>query len=189
LPDIERVRVWVLHKPKGVITTHKDPQNRPTLFSLLPKDMPRVISIGRLDFNTEGLIILTNNGELARHLELPATGWIRKYRVRAYGQPNPRRLREIEQGVTIEGITYAPAKIVMETSKKETGNNIWLEVSVKEGKNREVRKLLEHTGVTVNRLIRTAYGPFSLHDLQAGEYQEVPKRILDNFLGNWQKKP
>lgn len=187
LPEAEKTSMWMLYKPKGVITTHKDPQNRPTVFSLLPDNMPRVISIGRLDFNTEGLLLLTNDGELARHLELPSTGWIRKYRVRAFGKLDERKLKQVEQGVTIEGIQYAPAKIALQ-KQKEKGHNIWMDVAVTEGKNREVRKLLEYMGLTVNRLIRTAYGPFQLLDMKPGEYQQVPQKHLKNFLGNWQKK-
>lgn len=188
LPQQENISLWLLHKPKGVITTHKDPQNRPTVFSLLPDSLPRVISIGRLDFNTEGLLLLTNNGELARHLELPSTGWIRKYRVRVFGRTDERKLKQLEQGVTIEGVHYAPAKISFPKQQKEKGHNIWVDVAVTEGKNREVRKLLEYAGLTVNRLIRTAYGPFQLLDLKPGEYQQVPQKQLKNFLGNWQKK-
>lgn len=188
LPALDKPRMWLLHKPKGVITTHKDPQNRPTVFDLLPDTLPRVISIGRLDFNTEGLLLLTNNGELARHLELPSTGWIRKYRVRGFGRLNQKHLAEIEKGATVEGICYAPATIEMSKQQKDKGQNLWLNVSITEGKNREVRKLLEYAGLKVNRLIRTAFGPFNLADLEPGEFQEVPKKHLDNFLGNWQKK-
>ena len=143
LPNQDKARMWLLHKPKGVITTHKDPQNRPTVFSLLPSKLPRVISIGRLDFNTEGLLMLTNNGQLARHLELPSTGWIRKYRVRGFGHIDQKRLKQVEKGATVDGIRYAPATIEISKNQKENGHNMWLNVSVTEGKNREVRKLLE----------------------------------------------
>lgn len=187
LASSEKTKLWMFYKPKGVITTHKDPQGRPTLFSLLPKKMPRVISIGRLDFNTEGLILLTNDGELSRHLELPATGWIRTYRVRVFGSAAPSKLAAIEKGVTIEGVRYAPATIRTESAKKSGGQNQWLTISVKEGKNREVRKLLDFAGLKVTRLIRISYGPFQLADLAEGELREVSNKAMREWLGNWKK--
>ncbi len=175
LPEKSKTRLWMLNKPRGTITTTSDPQKRKTIFSLLPKDMPRVISIGRLDFNTEGLLLLTNNGELARHLELPSTGWTRVYRVRAHGVINKEKIAKVEKGVSIEGTKYAPATIEIEKSEK---TNIWLKISIKEGKNREVRKLLEYAGLTVNRLIRVAYGPFQLGNSDAGMIREVPYKVI-----------
>lgn len=175
LPNIEEEKLWIFHKPKGCITSTKDPQGRQTVFDLLPKDMPRVVTIGRLDYNTEGLLLLTNSGELARHIELPSTGWIRTYKVRAFGNINNKKLEEIEKGVEIEGIKYAPAKIKFESSKNM---NHWLLISITEGKNREVRKLLEYSGLTVNRLIRTSYGIFELGKLPVGKTIQIPQKLL-----------
>ena len=178
--DKEPTKLWRFSKPAGIITSHKDPEGRPTLFSLLPKDMPRVISVGRLDYNSEGLILLTNDGELARKLELPSTGWVRRYRVRAHGKVDAARLEKLAKGVTIEGISYGSVEVVLE---REQGDNAWLIVSLKEGKNREVRKLMEHVGLIVNRLIRVSYGPFQLGNLETGAIAEVSGKVLNEQMG------
>lgn len=168
-------RLWRYYKQNGLVTTHKDPQGRPTVFEYLPDGMPRVISVGRLDLTTEGLLLLTTDGELARHLELPVHGYVRQYRVRALGQPDLRALEALKDGATIDGVNYGPidAKIL-----KAKGANIWLSIAITEGKNREVRKVLQHLGLHVNRLIRMAYGPFSLGRLEPGELREVRPEAL-----------
>lgn len=176
----EKTRLWLYHKPRGVMTTHRDPQGRPTVFESLPKDLPRVISVGRLDYNSEGLLLLTNDGELARKLELPATGWLRRYRVRVNGLPHKQHLAELEQGVTIDDVAYGPISASIERSQ---GDNTWLVVSLREGKNREVRRVMEHLGHQVSRLIRVAYGPFQLGSLEPGKVKEVPGKVLAEQLG------
>lgn len=179
LPADEPTRVWRYHKPAGLVTTARDEMGRATVFDHLPEDMPRVISIGRLDLNTEGLLLLTNDGELARHLELPATGWPRRYRVRVHGQPDTARLAALADGIFVDGIEYGPIEAVVD---REQGANAWLTLTLREGKNREIRKVLEHLGLTVNRLIRLAYGPFQLGTLERGGVEEVPRRILRDQL-------
>lgn len=179
-------RVWRYHKTAGTITTNSDPQGRPTVFEKLPPELPRVVSIGRLDFNTEGLLLLTNDGEIARHMELPANAWLRHYRVRVYGDINPKKLAELSKGVTISGIKYDSVKVEMESEKTE-GHNRWLGVTIREGKNREVRKIMEHMDLQVTRLIRTSFGPFQLGKLPRGGIEEVPRRILRESLGNFFK--
>jgi 23S rRNA pseudouridine2605 synthase len=169
LPIKPPARIWLFHKPKGVITTHKDPAGRKTVFSLLPPDMPRVISVGRLDFNSEGLLLLTNDGELARHLELPATGILRVYRCRVHGSINQALLHRLKKPIIIKGIIYKFHKTELE---KSIGGNHWLTVSLKEGKNREIRKVFEHFGMQVTRLIRVAYGEYQLGNLKPGEVRE-----------------
>ena len=164
------------------MTTHRDPEGRPTVFDRLPKTLPRVISVGRLDFNSEGLILLTNDGELARKLELPATGWTRRYRVRVHGRVQPERLAELAKGVTVEGVKYGPIEAALD---REQGTNAWLTLALKEGKNREVRRVMEHLELPVMRLIRTAYGPFQLGNLAPGEIDEMPKKVLREQLGDW----
>jgi 23S rRNA pseudouridine2605 synthase len=176
----EPTRLWLYHKPPGLLTTHSDPKGRNTVFENLPKEMPRVISIGRLDINSEGLLLLTNDGELARHLESPKTGWKRKYRARAWGEPDEKRLEQLRKGVVVDGIKYAPADVEVESRK---ASNTWIAVGVREGKNREVRKLLEHAGLQVSRLIRIAYGPFQLGTLEAGQVREVTRPVLRTQLG------
>jgi 23S rRNA pseudouridine2605 synthase len=180
LPTIEATRLWRYHKPKGVVTTHKDPQRRPTLFERLPPDLPRVISIGRLDLNSEGLLLLTNDGALARRLELPSNGWLRRYRVRVHGTIDPRALLQLAKGVTVDGVTYGGVEATLDSTK---GANSWLTMSLKEGKNREIRKLVEHLGADVNRLIRLSYGPFQLGYLEPGQVEEVPAPILRDQIG------
>jgi len=177
----ETTRLWRYHKPTGLLTTHRDPQGRPTIFQALPKDLPRVVSVGRLDLNSEGLLLLTNDGMLARRLELPATGWTRRYRVRVFGTVRAEDLARLAKGVTIEGMRYGP---VLATLDRVQGSNAWLTMSLKEGKNREVRRLLEHLGLKVNRLIRVAYGPFQLGNLASGAVDEVPRRVLKAQLGS-----
>lgn len=180
LPAAEPARLWRYNKPKGLVTTHSDPEGRPTVFDNLPPGLPRVISVGRLDFNTEGLILLTNDGELARHLELPATGWMRRYRARAKGRVNADDLEALKAGVEIEGVRYGPVEAAIDTVQ---GANTWLTVGIREGKNREVRKLLAHLGLEVNRLIRVSFGPFQLLDLKPGEAEPVRRRVLADQLG------
>lgn len=180
LPAAEPVRLWRYHKTKGLVTTHADPEGRPTVFDKLPPEMPRVVSIGRLDFNTEGLLLLTNDGKLARHIELPATGWARRYRVRAKGRVTVKDLEGLKAGVEIEGVRYGPIDASVDSVQ---GANTWLTISIREGKNREVRKILGHLGLTVNRLIRVAFGPFQLLDLQPGAVEAVKRRVLAEQLG------
>jgi len=180
----EESRVWRYHKPAGTITTARDPQGRPTVFEKLPPEMPRVVSVGRLDFNTEGLLLLTNDGELARHMELPQNAWLRHYRVRVYGDVDPKKLAALSKGITISGIHYEAMKVEIEKGKDE-GANKWLTVTIKEGKNREVRKIMEHLGLQVTRLIRIAFGPFPLGKLSRGGIEEIPRRALHDSLGGF----
>ena len=180
LPEKEKTRLWRYHKPAGLITSHKDPQGRPTVFDSLPEGMPRVISIGRLDFNSEGLLLLTNDGELARRIELPSTGWIRRYRVRIHGEMTPDIMEKLARGVSVEGVHYAGVQVVVD---KKQGSNTWLTVSLKEGKNREIRKIMEAFGLQVTRLIRVAYGPFQLGTLSKGDVDEVTTKVLKEQLG------
>jgi 23S rRNA pseudouridine2605 synthase len=179
-------RVWRYHKTAGTITTNSDPQGRPTVFEKLPPELPRVVSVGRLDFNTEGLLLLTNDGEIARHMELPANAWLRHYRVRVYGDVSAKKLADLAKGITISGIRYDGIKAELEKEKAE-GHNSWLSVTICEGKNREVRKIMEHMGLQVTRLIRTSFGPFQLGKLPRGGIEEVPRRILRDTLGNFLK--
>jgi 23S rRNA pseudouridine2605 synthase len=178
----ETTRLWRFHKPLNTITTTSDPQGRETIFSKLPNSIPRVVTVGRLDFTTEGLLLLTNDGELARHLELPKHAWLRHYRVRVYGAVNTEKLAALANGVTISGIHYEPIQAVLE---KQQGSNAWIDVSIREGKNREIRKVMEHLGLQVTRLIRTAFGPFQLGKLDKGLVEEVPQRVLKQQLGKF----
>lgn len=180
LTEPERPRLWRYHKPPGLVTSHKDPQGRPTVFAHLPAGLPRVISIGRLDLNSEGLLLLTNDGGLARRMELPSTGWTRRYRVRVHGAIDEARLAQLEGGVTIAGIHYGPIKAKLD---RKQGSNAWLTVALSEGKNREIRKVLDHLGLPVSRLIRVAYGPFQLGNLDRGQVDEVPGKVLREQLG------
>jgi 23S rRNA pseudouridine2605 synthase len=179
LPCHSPSRLWRYYKPRGIITTHKDPYGRPTLFAALPSDLPRVVSVGRLDVMSEGLILLTNDGMLARRLELPSTRLIRTYRVRVFGTVSEKQLALLQNGLTIQGIHYGPIKAHILIQHK---SNCWLKVSLTEGKNRELRKVFAHLGYTVNRLIRERYGPFTLEGLQRGELCEVPSELLHTFL-------
>ncbi len=177
LPEIEdKTRLWLFHKPKGTITTHKDPQNRPRVYDLLPEGMPRVVPVGRLDFNTEGLLLLTNDGDLAHFLAHPSHGWQRTYRARVFGEVNTRALAKLKDGVTVttpqgDKVRYGPIEATLE--KSGSGKNAWLRMRLHEGKNREVRTVCSHIGLTVNRLIRTEYGPFTLADLPEGQLKCV----------------
>lgn len=181
LPDPERTRLWRYHKPRGLVTTHRDPQGRPTVFDALPADLPRVISVGRLDVSSEGLLLLTNDGALARRLELPATGWVRRYRVRVHGQVDPERLLPLANGITIDGVQYGPVIAILQ---RQQGDNAWLTLSIREGKNREVRRVCEHLGWPVTRLIRIAFGPFQLGQLERGAVDEVTGKVLRDQLGD-----
>lgn len=176
----EPPRLWRYHKPPGLVTTHKDPEGRPTVFDNLPKGLPRLISVGRLDLTSEGLLLLTNDGELARKLELPSTGWTRRYRVRVHPVPTPEMLKSLEKGVVVEGISYGPIKATIERSQ---GANAWLSVAIKEGKNREIRRVMASLGLETTRLIRTAYGPFQLGQLERGEAEEVSGKVLKEQVG------
>jgi len=179
----EPTRVWRYHKPTGLVTTHRDPKGRATVFEHLPEHLPRVISVGRLDLNSEGLLLLTNDGELARALELPATGLVRRYRARARGHTTQARLEELKGGLTVEGVHYGPIEASLDKAKEgPQGANLWITLTLTEGKNREVRKVLEALGLTVNRLIRLAYGPFQLGTLGVGEVEEVGPRVIREQL-------
>jgi 23S rRNA pseudouridine2605 synthase len=180
LPKAERTRLFLYHKPRGLVTTHADPEGRPTIFQKLPKDLPRLISVGRLDLNTEGLLLLTNDGGLARALELPETGWLRRYRVRAHGSVTQPQLDALRKGVTVKGIRYGEIDATLDRSQ---GANVWLTFAIREGKNREVRNVLEHLGLSVNRLIRVSFGPFQLGDLTEGGVEEIRTRHLRDQLG------
>ncbi len=181
LPGRERTRLFLYHKPRGLLTTHTDPRGRPTIFQRLPPSLPRLISVGRLDFNTEGLLLLTNDGALARVLELPSTGWLRRYRVRAHGAVAQTQLDQLRKGVTISGIRYGAIDANLE---RVQGSNLWLNFAIREGKNREVRNVLGHLGLTVTRLIRVSFGPFQLAELEPGAVEEVPTRVLREQLGD-----
>lgn len=175
----QRTRLWRYHKPSGLVTTHHDPEDRPTVFNSLPKEMPRVISVGRLDLNSEGLLLLTNDGALARELELPSRQWMRRYRVRVFGQVDEKRLAQLAKGSVFDGVRYGPIDAVLDSSK---GDNSWLTVSLREGKNREIRKVMMGLNLHVSRLIRLSYGPFPLGSLKARELEEVPSRVLADQL-------
>ena len=181
LPQKDRTRLWLYHKPAGLVTTHKDNEGRPTVFDNLPIGLPRVISVGRLDLNSEGLLLLTNNGELSRELELPKNAWSRRYRVRVHGRVDLKKLEELQQGVTIDGVTYGRVVAVIDS---QNGSNTWLSVTLNEGKNREIRKLMKFIGLEVARLIRVSYGPFQLGSLKKGEVREVPQKVLKEQMGS-----
>ncbi len=180
LPATGLPRLWRYHKPKGLVTSHKDPQGRQTVFEALPPELPRVVSVGRLDLNTEGLLLLTTDGALARHLELPSTGWLRRYRVRAHGRVSQADLDRLAKGITIDGVHYGPVEARID---REQGTNVWLSLGLREGKNREVKRLAEALGLTVNRLIRISFGPFALGDLTPGQVSKVKPRVLRDQLG------
>jgi 23S rRNA pseudouridine2605 synthase len=180
LPTRERTRLFLYHKPRGLLTTHVDARGRPTIFGGLPKDLPRVVSVGRLDLNTEGLLLLTNDGGLARVLELPSTGWLRRYRVRAHGSVKQDALDRLRAGITIDGVRYGAIEATLDRAQ---GSNVWLTFAIREGKNREVRNVLGALGLQVNRLIRVSFGPFQLGELPAGAVEEVATRTLRDQLG------
>jgi len=179
LPERSESRLWRYHKPPGLVTSHKDPQGRQTVFEQLPKELGRVISVGRLDLNSEGLLLLTNDGELARKLEMPSTGWVRRYRVRVHGKVDDRKLQSLKDGITIMGVRYGAIDARQDENPKSSGGaNVWLNVSLAEGKNREIRKVMEHLGLSVNRLIRVSYGPFHLGKIARGGVEEVSGKVL-----------
>jgi len=180
LPARERTRLFLHHKPRGLVTTHADPGGRPTIFAALPKGLPRLVSVGRLDLNTEGLILLTNDGGLARVLELPATGWLRRYRVRAHGRVQQDQLEALRDGVSIDGVRYGAIEARLDRAQ---GANVWLSFAIREGKNREVKNVLGHLGLAVSRLIRVSFGPFQLGELAEGAIEEVKTRVLREQLG------
>jgi 23S rRNA pseudouridine2605 synthase len=180
VPTAEATRLFRYHKPKGVITAARDPEGRATIYDTLPEGLPRLMPVGRLDIPSEGLLLLTNDGGLKRRLELPSTGWLRRYRARAFGTVDDRRVRALAQGATVEGVAYGPVEVRVD---RVQGDNVWLTVSLREGKNREVRRVLEHVGLQVNRLIRMSYGPFQLGNLPKRSVEEVPPNVLRDQIG------
>ena len=176
----EAARLWRYYKPVGLVTSERDEKGRDTVFAHLPAEMPRVVSVGRLDLNSEGLLLLTNDGALKRRLELPSTGWLRKYRVRARGEPDDKALEPLRKGITVDGERFQPMQVGVD---RQQGANVWLTVAIREGKNREVRRALQAVGLTVNRLIRVSYGPFQLGDLEPGGVEEVRPKVLREQLG------
>ena len=172
-------KIWIFHKPRGLITTNKDPLARKNIFQVLPKNLPRVVTVGRLDINTEGLLLLTNDGEVARYIELPSSKWTRIYRARVFGRIDMERLSKLQKGITIDGVKYNGIKVEME---QERDFNSWLKISLAEGKNREIKKVLEYFGLQVSRLIRISFGPFHLGNLPVGEVKEVPKGVLSEAI-------
>jgi 23S rRNA pseudouridine2605 synthase len=177
----ERTRLFLYHKPRNLVTTHSDERGRPTIFGALPKNLPRLISVGRLDLNTEGLLLLTNDGELARTLELPQTAWLRRYRVRALGRVNQEALDKLRDGVTVNGMRYGA---IDATFDREQGANVWLTFGIREGKNREVRNVVEYLGLKVNRLLRISFGPFELGELERGDVKELSPDEIRDALGD-----
>lgn len=186
LPTPEATRLFRYHKPKGVVTSARDPEGRATIYDTLPEGLPRLMPVGRLDIGSEGLLLLTNDGGLKRKLELPATGWLRRYRVRAFGTVDDRQLKALAQGVTVDGIAYGPIQAQLDRAQ---GDNAWLTLSLREGKNREVRRVLEHVGLSVNRLIRIAYGPFQLGLLPKRSVEEVLGKVLREQIGSLVEPP
>ncbi|MEM1301519.1 MAG: pseudouridine synthase [Pseudomonadota bacterium] len=181
----EQARLWLYHKPTGLVTTERDEKGRDTVFANLPDDLPRVMSVGRLDMNSEGLLLLTNDGALKRQLELPSTGWLRRYRVRVKGTPKDDDLKPLRDGLTVDDEHFQPMIVSLD---RQQGANAWLTIGLREGKNREIRRAAEAIGLTVNRLIRISYGPFQLRELKAGEVEEVKARVLADQMG-WSTKP
>ncbi|WP_127112690.1 pseudouridine synthase [Shimia sediminis] len=180
LAEPEAERIWLYHKPAGLVTTNKDEKGRETIFDHLPEDLPRVMTIGRLDLNSEGLLLLTNDGGVKRKLELPSTGWLRKYRVRVNGRPQDDTFAPLRKGVTIEGERFQPMEVTLD---RQQGANAWVTVGIREGRNREIRRAMEAVGLTVNRLIRVSYGPFQLGQLKPGAVEEVRRRVVRDQLG------
>ncbi len=176
----EPSRLWLYHKPAGLVTTTRDEKGRETIFDKLPEDMPRVMSVGRLDLNSEGLLLLTNDGGIKRKLELPSTGWLRKYRVRVNGRPKDGDFEPLRKGLVIEGERFQPMTVTLD---RQQGANAWLTIGLREGKNREIRRAMEDIGFTVNRLLRVSYGPFQLGDLKQGEVEEIRRRVMRDQLG------
>lgn len=180
LAEPEAPRIWLYHKPAGLVTTERDEKGRKTVFDALPAEMPRVMSVGRLDINSEGLLLLTNDGALKRTMELPATGWLRRYRVRIKGSLSEAKLDELREGITVDGVRYAGVEVKFD---RQQGANAWLTMGLREGKNREIRRLMEAQGVIVNRLLRISYGPFQLGTLKPGAVEEVKQRIVRDQMG------
>lgn len=183
--EAQATRLWLYHKPKGLVTTTRDEKGRPTVFDALPDDLPRVMSVGRLDINSEGLLLLTNDGDVKRKLELPATGWSRKYRVRIHGAPKEEDFEPLRKGLTVDGERFQPMQASLDRLQ---GRNAWATISIREGKNREIRRAMEAVGFRVNRLIRISYGPFQLGELKAGTVEEVRARVMRDQLGMEQPK-
>ena len=173
-------RLWMYHKPPGLVTTTKDEQGRPTIFDELPEDLPRVMTVGRLDLNSEGLLLLTNDGGVKRKMELPSTGWLRRYRVRIHGKPSDETFKPLRDGLTVDGQSFQPMQVTLD---RQQGANAWATVAIREGKNREIRRAMADIGLTVNRLIRVSYGPFQLGQLKSGAVEEIRARIVRDQLG------
>ena len=184
--EAEPPRLWLYHKPAGLVTTERDEKDRPTVFKNLPADMPRVVSVGRLDLTSEGLLLLTNDGEIKRRLELPSTGWLRKYRARLKGTPKDEDFEPLRKGITVDGEKFQPMQVTLD---RQQGANAWVTVAIREGKNREVRRAMEAIGLTVNRLIRVSYGPFRLGELKPGQVEEVRGRVMRDQLGLASESP
>lgn len=180
IKDPEPARLWLFHKPPGLVTTNRDEQGRKTVFDVLPEDLPRVMTVGRLDINSEGLLLLTNDGGVKRQLELPSTGWLRKYRVRINGRPSEAAFEPLRKGLAIDGERFQPMQVSLD---RQQGANAWLTIGLREGKNREIRRAIEDIGFTVNRLIRVSYGPFQLGTLKSGEIEEIRRRVVRDQLG------
>jgi len=181
----EPPRLWLYHKPTGLVTTNRDEQGRTTIFDELPEDLPRVMTVGRLDLNSEGLLLLTNDGALKRKLELPSTGWLRKYRVRIKGRPTDTTFEPLRKGLVVDGEKFQPMTVTLD---RQQGANAWATVGIREGRNREVRRAMEAVGLSVNRLIRVSYGPFQLGTLKSGAVEEIRPRILRDQLGMSEEK-
>ena len=180
LPKPSLTKIWRFHKPKGCLVTENDPKGRKTIFQILPKSLPRVISVGRLDYDSEGLLLLTNDGAISRKLELPSTGWLRKYKVRVHGIVDKSALLKIKDGIKLDNFKTGPIEASLEIQK---GTNAWILIGIREGKNREIRRIMDHLGYPVNRLIRLSYGPFQLGNLKSGEVSEINKNVIKNQLG------
>ncbi|MEL6921096.1 MAG: pseudouridine synthase [Pseudomonadota bacterium] len=185
IAEAEDPRLWLYYKPVGLVTTERDEKDRPTVFAALPEEMPRVVSVGRLDIASEGLLLLTNDGEIKRRLELPSTGWLRKYRVRVNGRPEDATFEPLRKGLTADGTKFQPMTVTLD---RQQGANAWVTVSLREGKNREIRRAMEAVGLSVNRLIRISYGPFRLGDLKPGAVEEVRPRVVRDQLGLGKKR-
>ncbi|MGR3271168.1 rRNA pseudouridine synthase [Thalassococcus profundi] len=186
LGEPDAPRMWLYHKPTGLVTTTRDEQGRPTIYDDLPEELPRVMSVGRLDLNSEGLLLLTNDGGIKRKLELPSTGWLRKYRVRVNGRPTDATVEPLRQGLTVDGQRFQPMIVSID---RQQGANAWLTVAIREGKNREIRRAMEDIGLSVNRLIRVSYGPFQLGQLKPGAVEEVRRKVVRDQLGLDGPKP